>query len=98
MWGVGVRFRGRSLGRLAVALDQMPGAGEIVGDLRQSFVGRSLPGQCPAVTLRPIASPTARNRFIESNPDGSSGAQGKTAHSSPADPTSWFQLLTMASA
>jgi hypothetical protein len=43
MWGVGVRFRGRSLGRLAVALDQMPGAGEIVGDLRQSFVERSLP-------------------------------------------------------
>ena len=56
------------------------------------------PGQCPTLTLRPIASPTARNRSIGSNPDGLSGAEGKTAHSSPADPTSWFQVLTMASA
>jgi hypothetical protein len=33
-----------------------------------------------------------------SNPDGLSGAEGTTAHNSAADPTSWFQLLTMASA
>jgi hypothetical protein len=58
----------------------------------------SCPGQCPTVTLRPIASPTARNHSIGSNPDGLSGAKGKTAHSSAADPTSWFQLLTMAGA
>jgi hypothetical protein len=50
------------------------------------------------VTLRPIASPTARNRSIGSNTDGLSDADGKTAHSSTADPTSWFQLLTMADA
>jgi hypothetical protein len=56
------------------------------------------PGQCPAVTLRPIASPAARSRSIGSNPDGLSGAEGKTAHSPAADPTSWFQLLTMADA
>ena len=55
-------------------------------------------GQCPAVTLRSIASPTARNRSIGSNPDGLCGAEGKTAHSSAADPMSWFQLLTMAGA
>jgi hypothetical protein len=45
-------------------------------------VGRSsvgpCPGQCPAVTLRPIASPAARSRSIGSNPDGLSGAEGKT--------------------
>jgi len=56
------------------------------------------PGQWPAVTLRPIASPTARNRSIASNPDGPSGAEGKTADSSAADPTSRLQLLTMADA
>jgi hypothetical protein len=81
-------FRGRLLGMVAVRFDEMPRAGEVVGDLRQVFVGRPLPGQCPAVTLRPIASPTARNRSIGSNSDGLSGAEGKTAHSSAADPTS----------
>jgi hypothetical protein len=30
--------------------------------------------------------------------DGLSGAAGTTAHSSAADPTSYFQLLTMAGA
>jgi hypothetical protein len=59
---VALCFQGRWLGMAAMRFDQMPGAGEVVGDLRQSFVGRSCPGQCPVVMLRPIASPTARSR------------------------------------
>jgi hypothetical protein len=40
---VALRFRWRLLGMAAVRFDQMPRAGEVVGDLGQSFVGRSLP-------------------------------------------------------
>jgi hypothetical protein len=50
------------------------------------------------LTLRPIASPTGRNRSIGSNSDGLSGGDGNTAQSSAADLTSWFQLLTIAGA
>jgi hypothetical protein len=53
--------------------------------VRCSSVGPCL-GQCPAVTLRPIASPTARNSSIGSNSDGLSGVEGKTAHVRPLTP------------
>ena len=66
----------------------MLGVGQVVGDLGQVFLGRSLPGQCPAVTLRLIASPIAHSRSIGSDQDGLFGAEGNTAHSSTADPTS----------
>ena len=55
--------------------------------VRCSSVG-PCPGQCPAVTLRLIASPIARSRSIGSDQDGLFGAEGNTAHSSTADPTS----------
>ena len=46
------------------------------------------PGQWPAVTLRPIAAPTTRNRCIESDPNVLSGVEGNTAHRFAADSTS----------
>ena len=55
--------------------------------VRRSSVG-PCPGQCPAATLLPIASATARNRPIGSGADGLPCAEGRTVHSSAADPTS----------
>jgi hypothetical protein len=40
---VALLLRARLLGMSALRFDQMPCAGEVVGDLRQSFVGWSLP-------------------------------------------------------
>jgi hypothetical protein len=40
---VALLLRGRLLGMSALRFDQMPRAGEVVGDLRQMFVGWSLP-------------------------------------------------------
>jgi hypothetical protein len=40
---VALRLRGRLLGMAAVRFDQMPRAGEVVGDLRQVFIGRPEP-------------------------------------------------------
>ena len=48
---------------------------------------------------QPLAErPTAPSRSIGSNPDGQSGAEGRTAHSLTADSISSPQLLTMAGA
>ena len=95
---VAPRFRGSLLGRSAVRFDQCRARERLSAIwVRCSSVG-PCPGQCPAVTLRLIASPIGRNRSIGSNSDGLSGAEGNTAHSSAADPTSWFQLLTIAGA
>jgi len=76
MLDVGLPFRGRPLRSAAVALDQMPRAEKVVGDLRQVFkrpalaaasnIGRSLPGPVAgghAATDRRTDHPQPLHRF-----------------------------------
>jgi len=76
MLDVGLPFRGRRLRSAAVALDQMPRAEKVVGDLRQVFkrpalaaasnIGRSLPGPVAgghAATDRRTDHPQPLHRF-----------------------------------